>query len=51
MADEGRVPDPDAMALGMLMAAQNCAAAVVAVERWVIPPLARLGVADWSGAP
>lgn len=45
-----RAPDPDTMALGMLTPAQNCAAAIAAVERWVIPPLARLGVVDQAGA-
>lgn len=49
--DSAAVPPPDeeAMRLGMLTAAQNCAAAVTAVERWVIPPLARLGIVNRAG--
>lgn len=43
-------PNPEAMALGMLTAEQNCAAAVAAVERWVIPPLKKLGVLDRASA-
>jgi len=42
--NETAAPDPDDLAVGMLSAQQSCAAAVRAVERWVIPSLARLGV-------
>lgn len=37
-------PDADDLAVGILTAHQSCAAAVGAVERWVIPSLVRLGV-------
>jgi hypothetical protein len=36
--------EPAAAAFGMLTPAENCAAAVTAAERWVIPPLTRLGI-------
>lgn len=38
--------DPDAAALGMLTPAQNCVAAVAAVERWVLPALIRIGIVN-----
>lgn len=41
---DGAAPDPQAAALGLLTTSQNCAAAVQAVRRWVIPSLAKLGV-------
>jgi len=43
-AIEAVAPDPEDLALGILSAAEGCAAAVKAVERWVIPSLARVGV-------
>jgi len=43
-AHEATAPDPDDLAVGILSPHQSCAAAVGAVERWVIPSLARLGV-------
>jgi hypothetical protein len=42
--DETKAPDPEELAVGILSPHQGCAAAVRAVERWVIPSLARLGV-------
>jgi hypothetical protein len=42
--DEAPTPNPDELAVGILSAHESCAAAVRAVERWVIPALARLGV-------
>jgi hypothetical protein len=44
VANEGAMPDPEELAAGILTVNQSCAAAVRAVERWVIPSLARLGV-------
>ena len=43
-ANETPAPDPEDLAVGILTTHQSCAAAVGAVERWVIPSLARLGV-------
>jgi hypothetical protein len=42
--DEARTPDHQDLAVGILSPHDACAAAVRAVERWVIPSLARLGV-------
>jgi hypothetical protein len=42
--DEAWRPDPQEQAVGILSPHEGCAAAVRAVERWVIPSLARLGV-------
>ena len=41
---ETRLPTPEELAVGILSPHAGCAAAVRAVERWVIPSLARLGV-------
>jgi hypothetical protein len=43
-AHEAAAADPDDLAVGILNAHEGCAAAVGAVDRWVIPSLARLGV-------
>jgi hypothetical protein len=43
-AHEAIAPDPEELAVGLLSPEQGCAAAIRAVERWVLPPLARLGV-------
>lgn len=43
-ANEAPAPDPEEMAVGILSPHQSCAAAVGAVEHWVLPSLARLGV-------
>jgi hypothetical protein len=43
-ADEAPAPDPQETAVGILSPHQSCAAAIRAVERWVIPALANLGV-------
>ena len=43
-AQEATPADPAAAAFGLLTPAENCAAAVAAAERWVIPPLTRLGI-------
>jgi hypothetical protein len=42
--DEAWTPNPDELAVGILSPPEGCSAAVRAVERWVIPALARLGV-------
>ena len=42
--DETSAPNREELAVGILGPHQSCAAAVRAVERWVIPALARLGV-------
>lgn len=42
--DDAWTPDAEESALGILSPHEGCAAAVRAVERWVIPSLARLGV-------
>jgi hypothetical protein len=39
---------PKELAVGILTPHEACAAAVRAVERWVIPSLARLGVVPVS---
>jgi hypothetical protein len=41
---EAWTPNPEELAVGILSPHESCAAAVRAVERWVIPALARLGV-------
>jgi hypothetical protein len=43
-ASETSAPSPEELAVGILSPGQGCAAAVRAVERWVLPSLARLGV-------
>jgi hypothetical protein len=43
-AQDAPAQDPDDLAVGILNAHESCAAAVGAVERWVIPSLTRLGV-------
>jgi hypothetical protein len=43
-AHEATAPDPEDLAVGILSPLQSCAAAIGAVERWVIPSLARLSV-------
>jgi hypothetical protein len=43
-ATEAHASDPEELAVGILSPHRGCAAAVRAVERWVIPSLARLGV-------
>lgn len=43
--------DPASASFGMLSPAENCAAAVSAAERWVIPSLIRLGIAVPGPAP
>jgi hypothetical protein len=43
-ASEASASDPADLAVGILGPHESCAAAVGAVERWVIPALARLGV-------
>jgi hypothetical protein len=48
-AHEATAPDPDDLAVGILSTHQSCAAAVGAVERWVIPSLVRLGVLPQPG--
>jgi hypothetical protein len=48
-AHEATAPDPDDLAVGILSPHQSCAAAVGAVERWVIPSLVRLGVLQLPG--
>ena len=42
--NETSAPNPEELAVGILSPQQSCAAAVRAVDRWVIPALARLGV-------
>jgi hypothetical protein len=42
--NEPPTPNPEELAAGILRPHDSCAAAVRAVERWVIPSLARLGV-------
>jgi hypothetical protein len=42
--NEAWTPNPEELAVGILSPPEGCAAAVRAVERWVIPALARLGV-------
>jgi hypothetical protein len=44
-ADHADASDPSALAFGILGRGANCAAAMSAVERWVIPPLMKLGIA------
>ena len=43
-ANEAWAPNPEELAVGILSPPESCSAAVRAVERWVIPALARLGV-------
>jgi hypothetical protein len=42
--NQGWTPNPEELAAGILSPQEGCAAAVRAVERWVIPSLARLNV-------
>lgn len=42
--DGAWTPNPEELAVGILSPHEGCAAAIRAVERWVIPSLARLGV-------
>jgi hypothetical protein len=46
--DQAWRPNPEDLAVGLLSPHESCAAALRAVERWVIPSLARLGVAPPS---
>jgi hypothetical protein len=43
-SNEAWTPNPEELAVGILSPHEGCAAAVRAVERWVVPSLARLGV-------
>ena len=44
LGNEAGTPNPEELAVGILTPREACAAAVRAVERWVIPSLTRLGV-------
>ena len=48
LGNEASTPNPEDLAVGILTAREACAAAVRAVERWVIPSLAGLGVLPLS---
>lgn len=49
--DDASTANPDDLAVGILSPHAGCTAAVRAVERWVIPSLARLGVLPSAAPP
>jgi hypothetical protein len=48
LGNEAWTPNPEELAVGILTPHEACAAAIRAVERWVIPSLAHLGVVPLS---
>jgi hypothetical protein len=44
-SERDRTPTAPLVAVGLLSPSDNCAAALACIPRWVLPPLARLGIA------